>query len=290
MVTAVQHGPYALGGTEVFHIETEQAVQHVKLLTSHLRKDDDIGQMMQTSIAHLQLQAGMTSWTVLSQHGKKVRMYVDPCYVSHTWGFLDGIGCHLRLEQKTWMHPQRTVDSFIMDDVLNLPGIKPIDLVHVQRIRLYLGVTTKADISTSDGNALCDWAMNATENPRKSVFRFPRQERPQAAYILATWKRIIRLCYSQTTTRRLDNLMGAWTKGRIRQVWDTVIDPHTGIIYRWHQGTVRQYEQRSRSQYQYRRTSPDNAFPINCTPVPIWPVHHQWIHHDGTNPGNNPNT
>ena len=170
--TAVRHGPHALGGMEIFHLETEQAVQHVKLIMAHIRRDDEVGKMLHTSIDHLQLQAG-TSWMVLSQNGKQVRMYVDPCYITHTWNFLDSIGCHLRMEPTTWMHPQRNGDSFIMDDVSKIPGIKPIELSHVQRVRMYLGVTTKADISTSDGIALCDWALDATMNPRPPVFCFP---------------------------------------------------------------------------------------------------------------------
>jgi hypothetical protein len=63
-----------------------------------------------------------------------------------------------------------------MDDVANLSGMnKPIDLVHVQRgLRLFLGVTTKADTTTSNGNALCEWALNAaSENPPKPVFDSP---------------------------------------------------------------------------------------------------------------------
>jgi hypothetical protein len=79
-------------------------------------------------------------------------MYVDPCYASHTWEFLDRIGSHIRLEPTTWTRPQRVGNRFIMDDVANLPGIKPIELVYVQRVRLFLGVTTLADISSSDGS------------------------------------------------------------------------------------------------------------------------------------------
>jgi hypothetical protein len=251
---------------DVFHLETEQAVQHTKLIVSHFRRQDDIGQMLRLSIDHLQLQAG-TSWPVLSRCGKKVRMYVDPCYVSHTWGYLDGIGCHLHLEPDTWMHPQRQQDSFIMDDVTNLPRIKPIEIVHVQRVRLYLGVTTKADISTSDGKALCDWALKVTDNPWPTVFRFPRQDRPRAAYIIATWTRIIRLCYAQHDNCRLDAPLGDWHTNRIRQVWDTVIDPDSGIVYRWKDGIVRQYEIRSRNQYQFQRTSNTNSFPLHCVPI-----------------------
>jgi hypothetical protein len=70
---------------DIFHLETEQGVQHTKLIISHLRKNDDVGKMIQILIDHLQLQAG-TSWPVLSQNGNKVCMYIDPCYVSHTMG------------------------------------------------------------------------------------------------------------------------------------------------------------------------------------------------------------
>jgi hypothetical protein len=34
--TAVRHGPTSLGGTNVTHLETEQAVEHTKLMISHL--------------------------------------------------------------------------------------------------------------------------------------------------------------------------------------------------------------------------------------------------------------
>jgi hypothetical protein len=72
------------------------------------------------------------------------------------------------------MRPQRVGDQFMMDDVANLTGIKPIELLYVQRVCLFLGVMTLANISsTSDGKTLCDWALSAKENPRKPVFRFP---------------------------------------------------------------------------------------------------------------------
>jgi hypothetical protein len=92
---------------------------------------------------------------------------------STTWEFLDQIGIHIRMEPTTWTRPQRVGDRFIMDDVATLSGIKPIDLVYVQRVRLFLGVMTLVDISSSDGKTLCDWALSVDENPRKPVFRFP---------------------------------------------------------------------------------------------------------------------
>jgi hypothetical protein len=159
---------------EVFHLETKQAIQHAKLIISYLRKKNDVSKMIQTLIINrLQLQAG-TSWPVLSQNGNKVYMYVDPCYVSHTWAFLDSIGCHLGLDPTVWMQLQWNGDSFIMEDEARITGIKPINLVHVQCVQLHLGVTTKTNtISTNDGVALCDWALATNNNCCESAFLFP---------------------------------------------------------------------------------------------------------------------
>jgi hypothetical protein len=38
--TAVRHGPSRLGGMDIFHLETEQAVQHVKLLVGMMMTSD----------------------------------------------------------------------------------------------------------------------------------------------------------------------------------------------------------------------------------------------------------
>jgi hypothetical protein len=92
--TEVRHGPTSLGSMNVPHLETEQAVEHTKLMISHLRKEDEVGCMLQTPIEQLQIQAG-SLWAVLSQPGRKARMYVDPCYASHTWASLDRIGSHI---------------------------------------------------------------------------------------------------------------------------------------------------------------------------------------------------
>jgi|JFJP01.1.fsa_nt_gi hypothetical protein len=50
--TAVLHGPQSLGGMDVFNIETEQAVQHTKLMVLNLpRVTSLVGRMLQTSMS-----------------------------------------------------------------------------------------------------------------------------------------------------------------------------------------------------------------------------------------------
>jgi hypothetical protein len=69
--TAVRHGPTSLGSMNVIYLETEEAVEHTrKLMISHLRKEDELGRMIQMSIDHLQIQAG-TTWAVRPKPTRK---------------------------------------------------------------------------------------------------------------------------------------------------------------------------------------------------------------------------
>jgi hypothetical protein len=98
------------------------------------------------------------SWNLLfssQQKCKNMRSYVDPCYATHTWEFLNGINCHIQISTNQWIQPQRKHDQYIMEDVVNIPRTKPDELAHSQRVRLFLTVTTRlAHIITSDRKSL----------------------------------------------------------------------------------------------------------------------------------------
>ena len=70
--------------------------------------------MLKISKEHLQLQAGIP-WPVMSCLGYQQQQYVDPCYRSHLWEFIDDIGTNMRFEFDPWLQPQRKHDTFIMD-------------------------------------------------------------------------------------------------------------------------------------------------------------------------------
>ena len=124
MVTAIQHGPLHLGGVNVFNLEMKQGVMKTKLVISHLHQNNEVGKMLNCD--HLQLQAGVP-WPVLSQPGYQQSKYVDPCYLSHFWNFLDDIDTHLHFDPNLWLKPQCQANTFIMDELSALPGIQQMN-------------------------------------------------------------------------------------------------------------------------------------------------------------------
>jgi hypothetical protein len=158
--TVIRHGPACYGGLEIFNLETEQSVKHASLIISHLCKaDGEVGQMLHISMDHLQLQAGV-SWPVMSQPGHTQRFYVDQCYLTHTWDFLDQANTHLAFKNPLTLLPQRQCYCFLMEEFANHPDTTSTDLKNAQCCQLYLGVTTVADICESNGSDICGWAIS----------------------------------------------------------------------------------------------------------------------------------
>jgi len=238
---AVRSGPTLYGGMDKREVWTAQGSGHNKLLVSFLRKNDTVGAQLDVELRTLQLQAGV-SWNVLSRDGSRVREYVDKCWATHTWEFNDGCGLTVQREDAPWLSPQREGDKFLLEDIANMPEVTSGDLKYVQRCRLFLQVTTLADICTSDGTKICEWATTyGKSNPRPPNFLYPNQERP-TSHVWREFVRILRKCFKAGTNNVLRHPLGRWYKGRIQQEWPQVFSPETQRVYVYKAQTVRYYE------------------------------------------------
>ena len=209
------------------------------------------------------------SWPVLSQNGIQQWKYVDPCYLTHLWDFLDDIDTHLQFDFDQWLYPQWQHDTFIIEMLSQIPGITKNELVHAQCCHLYLRAATMADICTSNGQSICKWAFNGQAQSHTSNFTFSIQSQPGNT-VWKTWKRLLQICFCSGTNNNLTTPLGKWYCGCIMQVWNMVIDPHTLLIYVWgHNNDVWIYERQGRSMKKYRYMWPNlmNSFHLGCVPV-----------------------
>ena len=105
-----------------------------------------------------------------------------------------------------------------------------------------------------------DWLVSCQTN---------RQTKP-ATGVWQTWQRLLHLGFCDGTKGNLNRPLGKWFCGRITQIWNTVIDPQTTLIYVWDDdNTVRIYERQGSStkRYRYLRTHLTKSFPIRCVPI-----------------------
>jgi hypothetical protein len=87
----VHSGPSLYAGMVVLELWPIQGSSKNKLLISHLRKTNIVGDNLQVELDCLQLQAGI-SWDILSREGTLIRPYVDKCWTSHLWEINDCYG------------------------------------------------------------------------------------------------------------------------------------------------------------------------------------------------------
>ena len=222
-----------------------------KLVLSYICQNDEVGKMLNISCNHLQLQASVP-WPVLSCPCYQQCKYVDPCYLSHLWNFLDDIDFHLHFDPDPWLKPQCQANTFIMDELSFLPSITTNELYQAQWCHsLYLGATTMADIcTTTNGLSICAWALTGQAWSWSSNFHFPQQSQPSKP-IWNTWTQLLCLWYCGGSSLKLNTPLGQWYCRCITQTWDTIIDPNTINIYIWNQGHVHIYECQGCSKKQY---------------------------------------
>jgi hypothetical protein len=203
-----------------------------KILIGHLRKADMVADNLQVELDCLQLQAGM-SWDVLSRDGTRVRPYVDKCWASHLWEFNNQYGLTVHREDKPWLLIQREHDQFIMEALTALPAATAARLRGAQCCRLYLQVTTLADITNSDGTHLAEWVTNPRYSQplqQQATLRYPNQARPSTT-IWNDFVLLLQLAFTEGMNNKLKQQLGNWYRGRISQAWNQVFSPSEHVIY-----------------------------------------------------------
>jgi hypothetical protein len=100
-------------------IKNTQGARAAKLLISHLRKDDNIGQMIRDSLDALQIHTG-TSWLVLSQDETQVQRYAcgtnkttvgngtNCTWATKLWEFNDANKYMIHQGDQPWLQSQAT--------------------------------------------------------------------------------------------------------------------------------------------------------------------------------------
>jgi hypothetical protein len=162
-----------------------------------------------------------------------IRKYVNKCWVSHLWEFNDKYGLTVQREEKAWLLPQHKHDQFIMEAITDLPAANLKRLHGAQCCRLFLQVTTLADITNSAGTHLSDWVTNpkySQASQCQATFIYPNQAKPNTT-IWNDFVILLQLAFTEGTNNKLRQPLGNWYCGRISQTWNQAFSPDKHMIY-----------------------------------------------------------
>lgn len=279
MPRAVVFAPITLGGLGLLDLYTEQGCSQILLLLSHLRAQSYLSTTMIIMLESYQVAAGMI--TPIFEDNANNNIHQPSSWIQSVRQFLYSINGKIIIPELKTINPLRQQDIAIM----NNPSIQyftPTQLEAINACRIYLQVTTIAEISNDTGTHIIPAALSGlydeSNNPiiwqsSQSLLKWPYQLRPPiAAWKL--WKRYLKQFTTNTATFQLRSKLGPWnpTCGSQRR-W----------IYKFHENCISQQvtpgqfkifiqiPSRSRHSiiYSYSHYQTSN---INTISIPIIPI------------------
>eukprot|EP00957_Ditylum_brightwellii_P203971 15337007-Ditylum_brightwellii.AAC.1 len=210
----VIHGSKLYGGFQIAHFFVEQGYLSIKFLLGHIRESSLTGRHLMVLLSQVQLVSRCTT-----PYLEDIGTLQD--YVPHLW--LGGIRRYLGYAKGCAIIPnawksslQQGYDVMLMD-CFKATKLDNATLDHLNRIRLFLGATTLADICNDDKKRILCWALTGYTQARP-VFPWPNQAKP-SKYSWQIWQRYICTLFVtkiQNNSRTdkdwsLDDNLGLWT-------------------------------------------------------------------------------
>ena len=108
---AVLHGPTEFGGLAVPSLYSEDLAAKIVFFLHHMRVQDEVGQKLKVSLAHVQLEVGIGVnffQTDFADFGP----LVTPCWVAHLWKACSRLGFSLQcVDHELWIPPLQGPDD-----------------------------------------------------------------------------------------------------------------------------------------------------------------------------------
>jgi hypothetical protein len=176
---AIIYGPTDQGGGLGHgNTETMQGQEHLTLILSHLRQQDQLGQVMRISLDTLNLFLGLPKYP-LTYDFDQIKKYHEPLWLTNTWAFLSSIDGSVLFTTDRTLKTQCVNDHFLMEQFLTIKGIGAKELQRLNQCRLYLQVTLLSEISSANGKTILENYFQGNKHPnRRSNLTWPRQDRP----------------------------------------------------------------------------------------------------------------
>jgi len=221
------------GGLGLKHLESEQGIQQVNQVLKHLCSNTTLGTLLQTTIQAYQIHAGISK---LILEFTQDLPWLPNRWIMHLRKFLHSTNSSIHLTE-TWTIPSiRQHDHHIMDDFQSV-GYSTCDLQVLNNCRLYLRITTLAEMVDHTGHYIIPTAvLTSTKLPSRSQYStskytWPNQLKPgHQAWTM--WTRAIQSCYTKPgLPSLLTELLGPWkSEANQTRTWHAHYNPTSQIV------------------------------------------------------------
>ena len=230
---ALVYAPERFGGIGLDHMYQARGLLQLKYLISHIRQKDELGKSMVCVLEQTQLYAGVSSPILTNPNAEDTPrlQYIPTCWITTIRDFLKTFDGSIEFPEAWKPTAQRQYDTIIMDK-LNQTTTSKTTLSRINACRLYLRVSTIADITDPTGTYIEEQFITGDCYPCESKLLWPRQFYPSNK-CWSAWKRALTQTFLTSTNRpyELEEPLGKWIRSPNR-VYPIVADPFTKYLYK----------------------------------------------------------
>ena len=185
------------------------------------------GKLLRACTEQVALELGLPG-PVMAQDFAAFGTLATPCWIVDTWKFLSTHDMHI--EDQTPCLPLRRIGDEYLTQAFYDAGFRDGHLRRLNLCRLYLRVTTLADITTADGRQVTSAAWDGRRDP----IRQPKLDWPIQGNLTAVdwtqWQTALSTAFS-LRGRSLSRPLGAWTDDAEDIAWPWFYDPGAERLY-----------------------------------------------------------
>jgi hypothetical protein len=205
-----RHSPRAVlfsgpryGGLSLPDLYDDQGIGQLRLLIGHLKMGDDTGDLIRSTLSHMQLRTG-SDRSIFSLDFSLYACLIEPNWLTSIWAYANSTAITIDIKQQWLPHRVRERDIMILDHALTL-NFTTQQLRQLNDCRMYLQVLTLSDITTADGKYLLPNIIRGYRtDDRPSTLNWPNTCRPTS---WAAWKLYLQHIGSGVKLKRQ---LGAW--------------------------------------------------------------------------------
>jgi hypothetical protein len=185
------------------------------------------GHLIWASIKTAKLELGI-GFSLFTSDYKKFGMLAMDCWIVQSWKFFYLHGIEI-LEDTPTPPLGRIGDLYLIPAFLG-HGFKGKELAHINRCRLFLQVTSLADIVSADGKHITHATWHGCKDSlRPSYYYWPNQGNPTPRD-WQLWHRCLSLSFCGGQERRMVIPLGSWTNQQFKE-WLWFYSPDEDRLY-----------------------------------------------------------
>ena len=206
---AYRYAPLSHHGLAAPDYFTNQGVDHIITLVSHMVKNTYVGDLIEATLEIAALEIGMGE-NIFHLPYDVYSPLLTESWIKVPWQccWENDIVLHgeYRLPQLA-----RVQDRYLMDMVVHSKLLTNREKLIVNRCRLFLQVLTLADISTGDGTKVAhSYYTGVGEDSRSSRYSWPEQGQPSRAE-WKIWIKCVDMIWAPEPRQTFTRPLGAWT-------------------------------------------------------------------------------